>query len=269
MAVYESCLDNRIQAARPYLDRVKKMGVYTREYRHIKNLAFQMRPLVAEIEKTGWRTESRIMLIERGPLPIIVAEPVDAQPILSAIIHENYIHICDYTKLFGPDIPMPDAPLRLEVVSDKERWVVDFLGFLKALDSYLLSRDDIAIVICAMIDSWLYRFSESLKYKPEKRMLELRMPHKSSLQSNFLWLCRQYVEKEPELKKKFMTKFFQGRDLHFSPIMIGTTGFDIQLDNEDPNYRWISWKEFLEIVRDYIKRNSEKVSSESKTEVSA
>ena len=59
---------------------------------------------------------------------------VDIMVILGAIIHERYVHIG--TQQGG------DKTLRLDVISDKGRWIVNYSEFLGGLKSYILSRDE-------------------------------------------------------------------------------------------------------------------------------
>ena len=240
MALYGSCLDNRIQVARPYLDYAKKAGAPTRGYPYyIIDLAVRMRPIVEEIEGTG-RAQLSIPLLNFEPPAAKTKNKysheheVEIRTILNAIIHEIYI-------LAGP--------AQLDVASDKGRWIVSFPEFLKALDSYMLSRDKIAAVICEMIHLWLI----SAEKNPQKHTGRLAVFSMSNLSWNFDWLCTEYVDMEVALKTKFMDEFFQGRDIMFAPNTCDITGFDIAGGRKIPHRMAIPWKAFLEIVREYIK----------------
>ena len=110
---------------------------------------------------------------------------VDIMVILGAIIHERYVHIG--TQQGG------DKTLRLDVISDKGRWIVNYSEFLGGLKSYILSRDEIAIVVCDMIDN--YRALAEL----DKQTYRMIPPEIGNFDLD--WLLWDYAFQELELKK--------------------------------------------------------------------
>ena len=138
------------------------------------------------------------------------------------------------------------------------RWIVDFWEFLDGLNSYLMTRDEIAIVVCDMIDNYRgFVANDEPKYRtmpPDFGNYDLD------------WLLWEYATLEPGLKRIFMNEIFKRRDVpdhiltkvRFNANEISYKEFRLYAgprealgENEDCR-RLVSWATLSETVRRYI-----------------
>lgn len=210
MALYPSCLFNRVKEAEPYLISARGVAPNSGPYPYnIVDLSVRMRPIVDVVNKEQ-KKKSYIELLTfepsksyRGYDRYINQNKVEIITLLGAIIHERYIHV--YTS------QEDEQTVRLDVASDRGRWIVRFSEFLDCLQPYILSQDEIAIVVCDMIDN----------YRKLVRKNELEYRTKPPIIGNLDldWLLWEYARQELELKKAIMGQIF---NIHEVPHKILT-----------------------------------------------
>ena len=257
MALYPSCLYNRTQEGRQHLNVTRRTGTHFGGYPyHIVDLAVRMRPIVEEIDKAR-KTKLEMSLLEFEPSRFYSANnkyakknKVSVMVVLGALIHERYIHV---GKREGDE-----KTIRLDVISDRGRWIINFSEFLNCLDWYLLSRDEIAIIVCDMIDN--YRVSVA-NDEPKYRTIP---PDFGNYDLD--WLLWEYATLEPGLKRIFMNEIFKRSDVpdpiltkvRFNANEIAYREFRLYAgpqealgENEDCR-RLVCWATLSETVRRYI-----------------
>ena len=257
MALYPSCLYNRTQEARRHLSSTKRTGASFSGYPyHIIDLSVRMRPLVKEIDKARKTSlEMSLLKFERSRSYLANNKyanrnTVSFMAVLGAIIHERYIHV---GKVEGDE-----RTIRLDVMSDRGRWIVDFSEFLHGLNSYLMNRDEIAIIVCDMIDNYRDLVANN---EPKYRTIP---PEFGNFDLD--WLLWEYATLELDLKRMFVTEIFKRTDMpdhiltriRFSANQIAYKEFRLYAgpqealgENEDCK-RVVSWATLSETVRRYI-----------------
>ena len=170
--------------------------------------------------------------------------------ILGSIIHERYIHVGNQQG--------DEQTIRLDVISDRGRWIVKFSEFMDVLQSYVLSRDEIAVVVCDMIDNYRKLVE---KDDPKYRTIPPTIGN-----YDLDWLLGEYASRELELKRKFMSEVFNVSEvpdqiltkLRFFANQIGYKKFVLFVtphhgsgQNSDSK-RAVSWTRLSEIVRSHF-----------------
>ena len=257
MTLYPSCLFNRIEEARQHLISVRKIGPNFRGYPyHIVDLSVRMRPIVEVINKEQKkRLDITLLEFESSKAfpkndKYLDQNKVEIIVLLGAIIHERYIHIGTRQG--------DEQTVRLDVISDRGRWIVKFSEFIDSLQSYMLSRDEIAAVVCDMIDN----------YRDLVRKNELEYRTKPPTIGNFdlEWLLRDYITQELELKKAIMSQIFNIykvpekvlKELRFSANSIAYKNFALYFTphgwrgENSEHMKRVSWGVLSNIVRDFL-----------------
>ena len=257
MALYPSCLSNRIKEAKQHLISAREVGPNFGRYPyHIVDLSVRMRPIVEVIDKEQ-NKKLDITLLKFEPSEsfpkndrYMDENKVEIIVLLGAIIHERYIDIGTWQE--------DEKTIRLDVISDRGRWIVKFPEFIDSLQSYILSQDEIAIVVCNMIDN----------YRDLVRNSELEYRTKPPIIGNFdlKWLLWDYMIQELELKKAIMSQIFnvskvpEGvlKELRFSANSIGYKDFALYFtphswrgENSEHVER-VSWGMLSNIVRAHL-----------------
>ena len=204
MALYPSCLYNRTQEARSQLSITKQIGTEFAGYPyHIIDLSVRMRPIVEEIDKAR-KSKLQISLLTFEPSRCCQKnnkyadrKRVNIMIVLGALIHERYVHI--------GAVQGDEQTIRLDVISDKGRWIVKFSEFLDGLNSYLLTRDEIAMVVCNMIDNY-----RNLVEKDESKYRTLP-PNFGNYDLD--WLLWEYASLELSLKRTLLNEIFKITDM--------------------------------------------------------
>lgn len=257
MVLYPSCLYNRIQEAKRHMSSVMRVGEAFVGYPyHIVDLSVRLRPIVEEIDEVQ-KTKKAIELLMFEPSRSFVANDkysnrndVGIMVLLGAIIHERYIHIGTTEG--------DEQTTRLDVISDRGRWTVRLSEFLGSLNSYLLSQDEIARIVCEMIDNYT---NEVAKDEVEYRT---RPPEFGNYDLD--WLLCEYATQESTLKRKLMSVVFESHEvpeyvvseLRFSANSISYKGCDLYVSPHNWNgwttdrKRAVSWKTISETVQGYI-----------------
>ena len=257
MHIYPSCLSNRIEEAGTHLHSVKKDTPSLRRYPYsLIDFSVRMRPIVEVIDEAR-KTEIDIKLLhfEKSRLyrrndKYLSKHKVALKVILGAIIHEKYIHI---GRKQGDK-----ETIRLDVWSDRGRWIVEFSEFINKLESYILTRDEIATVVCDIVDN----LTKSAIKAPEK--FKATPPEIGNFDLN--WLLSDYSAHEITLKKSIMSEIFNIdevpekyiRDLRFSANSVSYQNFDLYfmptdwLDNNSTPWEKISWTMLTYIFRNYL-----------------
>ena len=257
MALYPSCLLNRIEEAKRHLKLARKADPNSWEYPyHLIDLSVRMRPIVEAVDKER-RNKSYMTLLtfERS-----ISYPkndkymgesrVDIMVILGAIIHEQYIAIQIGSQQGD------EGTIQLDVRSDRGRWIVKFSEFLEKLQSYILSRDEVAIVVCDMIDN-----HRRLVEKDKTKMIPPVIGN-----YDLEWLLWKYAVREIELKRIIMNKVFNISKiseeilakLKFSANNLGNQNFRLYFtpyDWRDENSEYsevISWRTLSKIFRSHL-----------------
>ena len=257
MTLYPSCLSNRIKEAEQHLISVRKAGLNFGKYPyHIVDLSVRMRPVVEVIHKEQ-KKRLNITLLEFEPSKsfpkndkYMNENKVEIIVLLGAIIHERYIHIGTQEG--------DEKTIRLTVVSDRGRWTVKFPEFIDSLQSYMLSQDEIAIVVCDMIDN----------YRDLVRNSELEYRTKPPTIGNFdlEWLLWDYMIQELELRKVIMSQVFNVYEipekvfekLRFSANSIAYKDFALYFTphswrGENSEYvKRVSWALLSNIIRTHL-----------------
>ena len=257
MTLYPSCLFNRIKEARQHLISAREIGPNFKGYPyHIVDLSVRMRPIVEVIDKEQ-KKRLCIELLEFEPSKsfpkndkYIKENKVEIIVLLGAIIHERYVHIGTQQG--------DEQTVRLDVISDRGRWIVKLSEFIDSLQSYILSRDEIATVVCDMIDN----------YRDLVRKNELEYRTKPPTIGNFdlEWLLWDYMTQELELKKAIMNQIFNIyevpekviNELRFSANSISYK--NLALDFAPNNWRGensehtkrVSWGVLSNLVRGFL-----------------
>ncbi len=257
MALYPSCLYNRVQEAKRHMSSVMRVGKEFVGYPyHIVDLSVRMRPIVEEIDEVR-KSKKEIELLKFEPSRSFAANDryssrndVGIMVLLGAIIHERYIHIGVTEE--------DERTVRLDVMSDRGRWIVRLSEFLSSLHSYLLSQDEIALIVCEMIDNYTNEVArDEVKYRT-------RPPKFGN--HDLDWLLWEYATQEPGLKRMLMSDVFGAHEvpdyvvsqLRFSANHIGYKGFDLYISPHAWNgwnadcRRAASWTTLSETVRRYV-----------------
>ncbi|MDE0386807.1 MAG: hypothetical protein OXI22_23200 [Defluviicoccus sp.] len=257
MALYPSCLYNRTQEARRHLTNTRRTGADFSGYPyHIVDLSVRMRPIVQEIDKIR-KTNLEINLVkfERSRSfstndRYLRRSKVGIWVVLGAVIHERYIHVGSTEG--------DEKTIRLDVMSDKGRWIVNFYEFLYGLESYLMTRDEIAIIVCDMVDAY-----RSLVANDEPKYRKVP-PQFGNFDLD--WLLWDYVTPELGLKRIFMNEIFERIDIpdhvlikvRFNANEIAYNEFMLYVGPHETlgkNGDWkkaVSWTTLSETVRRYI-----------------
>lgn len=258
MALYPSCLYNRTQAARRHWNITRQKGANFSGYPyHIIDLSVRMRPIVEEIDKAQ-KTNLEMSLLGFESSRYYPAndkyarkDKVSLMVVLGAIIHERYILVGNTEE--------DERTTRLDVISDRGRWIVDFWEFLDGLNSYLMTRDEIAIVVCDMIDNYRGLVADD---EPKYRTMP---PNFGNFDLD--WLLGEYATLESGLKRIFMNDIFGRPDVpdhiltkvKFNANEISYKGFRLYAAGphetlwEKENCRsLVSWTTLSETVRRYI-----------------
>ena len=257
MALYPSCLYNRTQEARRHLSITRQTDAsYVGYPYHIVDLAVRMRPIVEEIDRAR-NTNLEISLLKFEPSRFYSTNDkysnrskVAIIRILGALIHERYIHI-------GRE-EGDEQTVRLDVMSDRGRWIVIFSEFLDGLRSYILPQDEIAIVVCDMIDNYRDLVAkDELKYRTIPPIIGNHDLH---------WLLWEYATVELDLKRKFMNDIFRTTEVpdqvlaevRFSANEVGYKNFSLYVGPEEAigdnvnRKKSVSWAKLSETVRQYM-----------------
>ena len=256
MFLYPSCLSNRTDEARRYLQSVRNMSSSVSRYPyHIVDLSVRMRPIVEVIEDVRRKT-SDITLVTFEPSrsyprndKYVGRNRVELMVVLGAIIHERYIHIGEQEGDKGTTL--------LDVQSDRGRWIVKHDEFMGILQSYTLSRDEIAIIVCDMIDN--YRESVA------RNEVKYRTMPPTIGNFDLEWLLLNYAGQNVALKRDIMIKIFNVSEipenvlmkLRFSANSIGHQRFDLYFSPHNwrgenaEHMKTISWANLSKIVREH------------------
>ena len=255
MRIYPSCLHNRISEARRLFPSVE--GVDWKSIRYPYNLidlAVRMRPIV-EVINSAKGIDRKIKLLNFEPSwwfdgnkKYVGAHKVSIIVLLSAIIHESYVHV-------GPTQDSPGQ--QLDVKSDRGRWIVCFDEFICAARSYLVNTDEVAETVCDMIDNQ----QKLLITKPELRWKA--PPNIGNLDLD--WLLWVYLSQNPEMKKSIMSSIFGTDDiptdkigaLRFSANSVGHATFDLHFSPKDwsseiEGRKRVEWGVFTGLVRSLL-----------------
>lgn len=259
MSIYPSCLSNRIDEARKHLNSIKKhhpSPPYRYPY-YLIDFAVRMRPIVEAIDEArNADIEIKLFHFEKSRLyrkndRYSEKNEVALGVMLGAIIHEKYIHIGQQEA--------DEETTRLDVKSDRGRWIVDFSEFIDKLESYILPWDEIATVVCDIVDNQI----ASVKKAPEKyKTIAPEMGNR-----DLDWLLHNYAVHELSLKKSIMSEIFKMDDvleenikaLRFSANSIGYQNFDLYftptdwVGNNSMPPKKISWTIFMDIFRRYLR----------------
>ena len=175
---------------------------------------------------------------------------VELMVVLGAIIHERYLNIS--AQQGG------ERTILLDVRSDRGRWIVKHDAFIDQLHSYLLSRNEIAVIVCDMIDTYRKLVGNNeVKYRT--------MPPTIG-NYDLEWLLSEYVGQSVPLKMDLMTKIFNiskvpesvVTELRFSANRIGYKTFDLYFPphhwrGSDPDHvRKISWASLSDTIREHL-----------------
>ena len=164
MRIYPSCLFNRITEARRHFPSVERTDWKSVVYPYsLIDLAVRMRPIVDVVNSAkGIDPKVELLCFEPswwfdGNKKYIGAQSVSIVVLLGAIIHETYVHIGATQDAV--------SRRRLDVKSDRGRWIVYFDDFIDIMRTYLLSTDEVAETVCDLIDN----HQQLLSKKPEVR----------------------------------------------------------------------------------------------------
>ena len=135
MRIYPSCLFNRITEARRHFPSVERTDWKSVVYPYsLIDLAVRMRPIVDVVNSAkGIDPKVELLCFEPswwfdGNKKYIGAQSVSIVVLLGAIIHETYVHI-GATQDAG-------SRRRLDVKSDRGRWIVYFDDFIDIMRTY-------------------------------------------------------------------------------------------------------------------------------------
>ena len=254
--IYPSCLYNRISEARTHLPGVKKADWKSIMYPYkLIDLAVRMRPIVDVINSAkGIDPKVELLVFEPswwfdGNKKYIGAQSVSIKVLLGAIIHESYLHI-------GPTQDSGDRQ-RLDVKSDRGRWIVHFDDFIDTMSTYLLSTDEIAESVCDMIDN----HQRLLSNKPDIRWKA--PPNIGNLDLD--WLLWVYLSRNPKTKQAIVSSIFniesipadKVMELRFSANSVGHATFDLHFSPSDwsseiEGRKRVEWGAFTRLVRSLL-----------------
>lgn len=256
MVLYPSCLFNRTQEAKRHLVSAKEVSLNFGRYPyHIVDLSVRMRPIVEVVnEARNRKSYIKLLKFERsepfsGNDKYIKADKVEIWVLLGAIIHERYINISAWEE--------NEKTIRLDVVSDRGRWIVKFSDFMDSLQSYIMSPDEIAGIVCDMIDNYTKKVREN----------ESEYRTKPPVIGNFDldWLLWDYMVRKSDLKKAIMSKIFNIsqvpeaalEELRFSANSIGHKDFELYIASDwrkeiSGNVKRVSWTTFSNVIRSHL-----------------
>ena len=258
MRIYPSCLYNRIREARSYfsnfsIEKVDWRSVNLGYPYNLIDLAVRMRPIVHVINSAK-KINREVKLLKFEPpwgcdqhKNHINAQKVPMKRLLGAIIHETYLHI-------GQD---SCAQQRLDIMSDKGRWIVCFKDFLGVMETYLLNMDETAETVCDMID----KRQELLSKKPE--ILGKIPPSIGNYDLD--WLLLEYLPQRPKMKQAIVSIIFNLNDIPKNepndfPLSINHTyhkSFNLSISSSKiPKFKRITkcvkWGEFSRLIRSLL-----------------
>ena len=256
MRIYPSCLYNRIDEARRYFPNVEIGDWSLVKYPYnLIDLAVRMRPIVDVISSAkGIDAKIRLFRFEPswwfdGNRKYVGAQQVSIVVLLSAIIHESYVHI-------GPTQDTGDRQ-HLDVKSDRGRWIVYFDDFVSTMRTFLLNTDEIAETVCDMIDN----HQELLSNKPEIRWKA--PPNIGNLDLD--WLLWVYLSESPKMKQAIISSIFdidsiptdKLTELRFSANSVGHATFDLHFSPKDwsseiDGRKSVEWGVFTKLVRSLL-----------------
>lgn len=256
MRIYPSCLYNRIREARRHFPSVERADWKLVMYPYnLIDLAVRMRPIVDVINSAkGIDPKVELLVFEPswwfdGNRKYVGAREVSIVVLLGAIIHESYVHI-------GPTQASGDRQ-RLDVKSDRGRWIVYFDDFIDTMRTYLLDTDKIAETVCDMIDN----HQKLVSNKPEIR--SQAPPHIAN--SDLDWLLWVYLSESPAIKRTIISSIFNLEsiptdklmELRFSANGIGHETFDLHFSPKDwsaeiEGQKRMEWRVFTRVVRSLL-----------------
>ena len=257
MPLYPSCLSNRIDEAQRYLKSIRMVSSRFSGYPyHIVDLSVRMRPIVEVIEDVRSKT-SDVALVTFEPSrsyprnnKYMERHTVELMVVLGAIIHERYIHMSAQQG--------HERTILLDVQSDRGRWIVNHDEFIDRLKSYLLSRNEIAIIVCDMIDTYGELVANNeVKYRTIPPTIG---------NYDLDWLLSEHAGQNEPLKRDIMAEIFNVSkvpesvvtELRFSANSIGYQMFDLHFSphhwrgNNAEHVRKISWASLSDIVRKHL-----------------
>ena len=256
MRIYPSCLYNRISEARKHMPSVEKADWKSVTYPYkLIDLAVRMRPIVDVINSAkGIDPKVELLCFEPswwfdGNKKYINAQSVSIVVLLGAIIHESYLHI-------GPTQDSGDRR-RLDVRSDRGRWIVYFDDFIDSMKAFLLNTDEIAETVCDLIDN----HQELISKKPEIRWKA--PPNIGNLDLD--WLLWVYLPQKQKMKQTIVSNIFNIEsiptdkltELRFSANSVGHATFDLHISPKDwssevEGRKRVEWRAFTKLVRSLL-----------------
>ena len=253
MRIYPSCLYNRISEARRHLPSVMIDDWRFVGYPYnVIDFAVRMRPIVKVINSvTGTDfqiplTQFELSRSQDNNRKYLNKRDVSVIVILNVVIHEKYLLISPMENREGE--------LFLTVESDRGRWTVDFFEFVNALQSYLLNANQVAEIVCDMID--IYR--QQVDSDPEK--YRQRPPEIGNF--DLEWLLSVYVRSHLVMKQTLLHDIFGINsvpqdaltEIRFWANAIGYRTFDLHLSPADwsvevEDKKRVTWAIFSQVIR--------------------
>lgn len=211
-----------------------------------------MRPIVETVNSAkGIDPKIELLNFEsswwfNGNQKYVSAGEVSVPVMLSAIIHESYVHVGSANEATSGH--------RLDVESDRGRWIVPFEEFVDALKQYLFNVGQIAETVCDMID----RHQELLRSKPEIRW---KAPPRIG-NYDLDWLLWIYLSENANRKKGVLASVFgvnsiptsQLMSVRFSANSVDHASFDLYVSPTDLCFevegrKQVEWDAFTKLVR--------------------
>ena len=254
--IYPSCLCNRIAEARRHFPTLEMGDSRSVVYPYsLIDLAVRMRPVVAVINSAK-KIDRKIELCHFEPSwwfdgnkKYVNANEVSITVLLGAMIHEFYLHVGPTNDSGGRQ--------RLDIASDRGRWIVYYDDYVATLRRYLLNTDEVAETVCDMIDN----HQELVNKHPEIRWKA--PPNIGNLDLD--WLLWVYLSENANLKRAILSDVFDVKDVsiekvtvvRFSANSVGHETFNLHLspvdwNPETENRRTIRWVEFSKFVRSWL-----------------
>ena len=254
--LYPSCLCNRIDEARRRFPSIEIDDWSRVQYPYnLIDLAVRMRPIVETVNSAkGMDPKVELLSFEPswwfdGNKKYVGAKEVPIFVLLSAIIHESYVHV-------GSTVESKSGH-RLDVMSDRGRWIVCFEEFVDTLRTYLFNGHEIAETVCDMVDN----HQELLRSKPELRW---KAPPKIG-NCDLDWLLWMYLSENAKFKEHIFARVFGVENIptdellsvRFSANSVNHATFNLHVSPGDLSSKVggkkrVEWEVFTKLVRSLL-----------------